>query len=251
MSRRLILTIAAAVVAIAAPAPSATPASGPPTIRVQGRQLVDGGGRAVQLRGVNRAAFESRCTYDDTGFNDGPVDQASVTAMKSWKINAVRVTLNDQCWLGVNGLPAGGNAAGYRSAVLAYISASAEERPLRDARGRSLRPRRAEVDADRLHAGPRATCRPSGAASRLGAQETTRGIVFDPVTEVGHGRLERPAPRSLGTVELLAARLHDRLHLRRRAALRCRRAPVARRARSAPPAPRSRSSSAASTTTPI
>ena len=54
----------------------------PPTIRVQGHRLVDGKGRAVQLRGVNRAAFESRCTYDDTGFADGPVDQASVAAMK-------------------------------------------------------------------------------------------------------------------------------------------------------------------------
>ena len=89
---------------------------------MNGRQLVDGYGRPVQLRGVNRAVFESRCTYDDSGFNDGPVDQASVAAMKSWKINAVRVTLNDQCWLGVNGLPVGGNAAGYRKAVLAYVS---------------------------------------------------------------------------------------------------------------------------------
>src|SRR5262249_31071666 len=97
-------------------------ASGAPTIKVKGRQLVDGSGRIVQLRGVNRAVFESRCTYDDTGFNDGPVDQASVAAMKSWKINAVRVTLNEDCWLGVNDLPAGGNAAAYRKAVIAYIS---------------------------------------------------------------------------------------------------------------------------------
>jgi hypothetical protein len=43
---------------------------------------------------VNRAAFESRCTYDDTGFADGPLDQASVAAMKKWKINVVRLTLN-------------------------------------------------------------------------------------------------------------------------------------------------------------
>ena len=33
---------------------------GAPTLRVQGRQLVNGAGQAVQLRGVNRAVFESR-----------------------------------------------------------------------------------------------------------------------------------------------------------------------------------------------
>ena len=93
-----------------------------PTIRVQGRQLVNGAGRAVQLRGVNRAGFESRCSYDSTGFADGPVDQASVAALRSWRINTVRLTLNEDCWLGVNGLPVGGDAAGYRGAVHAYIS---------------------------------------------------------------------------------------------------------------------------------
>jgi hypothetical protein len=97
-------------------------ASRPTAVKVKGKRLVNASGLPVQFRGVNRAVFESRCTYDDTGFNDGPVDQASVSAMKSWKINAVRVTLNDQCWLGVNGLPEGGNAAAYRKAVLAYIS---------------------------------------------------------------------------------------------------------------------------------
>ena len=92
-----------------------------PTLRVQGRQLVDGSGQGLQLRGTNRAVFESRCTYDTTGIADGPVDQASVSAMLAWNINVVRVTLNEDCWLGINGLPLGGNAAGYRAAVVSYI----------------------------------------------------------------------------------------------------------------------------------
>jgi hypothetical protein len=95
---------------------------GSPTLRVQDRRLVDGAGRAVQLRGINRAIFESRCIYDGTGVADGPADQASVNAMLAWKIDVVRVTLNEDCWLGINGLPLGGNAAGYRAAVASYVA---------------------------------------------------------------------------------------------------------------------------------
>jgi hypothetical protein len=94
---------------------------GPPTIRVQNHRLVNGAGQAVQLRGVNRAVFESRCTYDATGVADGPVDAASVSAMTAWNIDVVRVTTNEDCWLGINGLPLGGGAAAYRAAVIAYV----------------------------------------------------------------------------------------------------------------------------------
>lgn len=99
----------------------ATSLGGTPTLRVQGRQLVNGAGRAVQLRGVNRAIFESRCTYDNTGVADGPADQASVNAMLAWKIDVVRVTLNEDCWLGINGLPLDGNPADYRAEVANYV----------------------------------------------------------------------------------------------------------------------------------
>ncbi len=171
-------------------------ASGPPTLRVQGRQLVDGAGKPVQLRGVNRAVFESRCTYDDTGFNDGPVDQASVTAMKSWKMNAVRVTLNDQCWLGVNGLPAGGNAAGYRSAVLAYI------RLLR-ANGLYVMPVVEVFGSDAQKATqidymPDKSHMPAFWRSIASALKSDRGVIFDPVTEVAMADWNDPHPDPAG-----------------------------------------------------
>jgi len=116
------LAAASLVAAAATASPLGGNAAAPPTIRVQGRNLVDGADRPVQLRGVNRAVFESRCTYDSNGFANGPVGQSSVAAMKRWRINAVRVTLNEDCWLGVNGLPLGSDAAGYRRAVRSYVS---------------------------------------------------------------------------------------------------------------------------------
>ena len=57
------------------------------------------------------------------GIFDGPSDDASVAAMASWTgVNAVRVP-NEDCWLGINGFPNGGNtAAQYRSAVQSYVA---------------------------------------------------------------------------------------------------------------------------------
>jgi hypothetical protein len=181
-----------AVVTSAVIGAAASGAAGLPTIKVKGRQLVGAGGRPVQLRGVNRAVFESRCTYDDTGFNDGPVDQASVAAMKSWKINAVRVTLNDECWLGVNGLPAGGNAAGYRKAVLAYISLLRKNGmyviPVVEVFGPDAQTA-TEIDymPDKSHM-------PAFWRSLASALKNDVGILFDPVTEVAMAEWNDPHP---------------------------------------------------------
>jgi endoglucanase len=36
----------------------------------------------------------------------GPSNEASIEAMASWHVNAVRIPLNEDCWLGINGAPA-------------------------------------------------------------------------------------------------------------------------------------------------
>jgi len=61
--------------------------------------LVDAGGARVVLHGVDRSGTEYQCVQGHEIF-DGPSDQASITAMKSWGINAVRVPLNEACWNG-------------------------------------------------------------------------------------------------------------------------------------------------------
>jgi aryl-phospho-beta-D-glucosidase BglC (GH1 family) len=41
--------------------------------------------------------------------------------MTSWRINAVRLPLNEDCWLGINGAPIGYSSARYRAAIHAYV----------------------------------------------------------------------------------------------------------------------------------
>jgi aryl-phospho-beta-D-glucosidase BglC (GH1 family) len=54
---------------------------------------------------------------------DGPADQSTVTAMKAWNIHAVRIPLNEECWLGNSDVPAGGTTgAAYQQAVKDYTN---------------------------------------------------------------------------------------------------------------------------------
>jgi len=90
------------------------------SIAVSGKNFVNGQGATVQLHGVNRSGAEYMCTGGGGPF-DGPSDAASVNAMLTWHINAVRIPVNEQCWLGINGLPnAGYNATQYQQAIIAF-----------------------------------------------------------------------------------------------------------------------------------
>jgi hypothetical protein len=42
--------------------------------------------------------------------------------MSAWHINAVRIPLNEDCWLGVNGVKPAYSGANYRSAIAAYVA---------------------------------------------------------------------------------------------------------------------------------
>jgi endoglucanase len=101
---------------------------GAANLRVRGNQLIDGPGRghAVTLRGVNRSGLEYAC-IQGWGFFDSPHpdeidDGGMIAAMKTWDINAVRVPLNEDCWLGVN-TPAGRGGTPYRRIVQRYVAA--------------------------------------------------------------------------------------------------------------------------------
>jgi len=53
---------------------------------------------------------------------NGPNDQTSVTAMKTWNINSVRIPLNEDCWLGINGLPPSVSGKAYQTAVTDFVN---------------------------------------------------------------------------------------------------------------------------------
>ena len=71
---------------------------------------------------VNWPSFEYACRQG-WGYSQGGATDAAAAAMVTWGINAVRLPLNEQCWLGVEGAPAYGTVAGYRAAVRTWVDA--------------------------------------------------------------------------------------------------------------------------------
>ena len=91
-----------------------------PGLHVAGNQLVDSSGRAIRLLGVNRAGAEYACQHGHSPLA-GPADRRAIAAMTAWRINTVRVPLNEHCWLGINGSPVGYSNARYRAAIKRYV----------------------------------------------------------------------------------------------------------------------------------
>jgi hypothetical protein len=90
-------------------------------VRVSGSVLVDGQGRPIRLLGVNRSGTEYAC-ISDLGLFAGPTNKGAIAAMTSWRINAVRLPLNEDCWLSINGAPARFSGAPYQAAIRAYVA---------------------------------------------------------------------------------------------------------------------------------
>jgi hypothetical protein len=93
-------------------------------LHVSSNQLLDSANNIFRPLGVNRAGTEYMCdSAADTTVLDGPSDAASVAAMASWHINTVRIPLNEDCWLGINGYPAAQyTASQYQQAIIDYVN---------------------------------------------------------------------------------------------------------------------------------
>lgn len=99
-SLRLFLAVASlSPVAVTALAAGATP-----ELRVSGNHLVDGAGATIQLRGVNVSGLETVAVQGWSPSNPWAQmtgeGSPNWNAMKGWKINSVRIPLNEASWLG-------------------------------------------------------------------------------------------------------------------------------------------------------
>jgi len=126
-----IVALTATVSLSACPAGGGNPAPAEPPaattgVRVVGNQLRDGADKPVRLLGFNHAGTEYMCVEGAGVFDteDGAAPSESVLrAMRGWRgANAVRVPLNEQCWLGVGGVPARYSGQAYRDAVRTFVT---------------------------------------------------------------------------------------------------------------------------------
>jgi hypothetical protein len=92
-------------------------------LHVVGNQLENGNNISIVPHGVNHMGGEYSCISSGGHTFDGPVDQTAISAMLTWGITIVRVPLNEDCWLGINGQPSDGTtAAQYQQDVINYVN---------------------------------------------------------------------------------------------------------------------------------
>lgn len=115
-------------------------ASVPLSISIVGNHFVDGVGRTIRLLGVNHTSSEYGCV-DGFGHDDGHFNDGDTAAIASWGANAVRIPLNEDCWLGINGQPNSSEGAkppltshGYQQKIESYVADLQRARDLRDPR---------------------------------------------------------------------------------------------------------------------
>jgi endoglucanase len=99
-----------------APQPTTPPSPGVMSVRVSGNKLVDKDDQPIRLVGVNFTGAQYACA-EGLGFFDAPATDVSIAALKSWGINAVRLPLNESCWLGINGVAPALAGANYQEAI--------------------------------------------------------------------------------------------------------------------------------------
>jgi endoglucanase len=94
-------------------------------VHAVGNQVYDGT-KAIRLLGVNETGTQYACIQGDGIFdpanNTGANSATSITAMLAWGINAVRIPLNEDCWLSLNGVDAAYGGANYQTAIQTYVT---------------------------------------------------------------------------------------------------------------------------------
>jgi len=106
----------------AAPSNDANDAGGYVGLHVVGNAIHDGSDKTVRLLGVNHSGTEYSCVQGN-GIFEGPVDDAAITTIAGWTANVIRIPLNEDCWLAINGAPQNASGAAYKQAISDYVDA--------------------------------------------------------------------------------------------------------------------------------
>jgi len=116
-----IATPAAAIGDISASGGSAIKFGAVLGVSVQNGQLVNAAGHPLRLLGVDISGTEDAC-IQNKGIAYSALNDAKAAALPTWHINAVRVPLNEDCWLGINGAPAAYSGVNYQTAITNWVN---------------------------------------------------------------------------------------------------------------------------------
>lgn len=102
------------------PSPTPPPAGAAPHLTVVSNALVSvETGQPIRLHGVNMDGADYACVQG-FGMTDYPANQTTINHLKALGFNAVRLPMNEDCWLGNSGGAQYGGAA-YRSFMASWI----------------------------------------------------------------------------------------------------------------------------------
>jgi hypothetical protein len=87
------------------------------TIKVAGNDFVNSAGQILHLVGINNMNMVA-CPNNTA---DDPSAVAHVALIAVWKANVVRIPMDEDCWLGING--AVNSGATYQTTILNYVTA--------------------------------------------------------------------------------------------------------------------------------
>ncbi len=119
------LALAVTALAGSRPALAGTNPSGALSIAIDGNHFVNGSGQTIRLLGVDRPGTEYACQEgwaDSDGDDTAAAAAADAAAIAAWHANAVRIPLNEDCWLGINDEPSYGTVSGYQQVVERFVA---------------------------------------------------------------------------------------------------------------------------------
>ena len=98
------------------------PATSSLSIQVSGNHLVNQNGQTIHLIGFNAQGSEYMCVTSNQTFDNPNTLTTAPADMKSWgaAVNGARIPLNEDCWLGINGVSRGG--AAYQNDIIAFVN---------------------------------------------------------------------------------------------------------------------------------